>query len=148
MLVNKDLIAKKEINSIEAEWSRAHKDITKVKIAVSDELADALAREQAKNKLLAQCMENGKKFKYFALVASQDNVKIMFAKIKMLGKKDQLSLLRTEIKFEREGFFELPCDFLFRQMISLLTKCLKTSWLYMQWNQPTKISSPLKTSMR
>ena len=49
MLVNKELKAKKEINSIKAEWSRAHKDITKVKIAVSDELADALAREQAKN---------------------------------------------------------------------------------------------------
>ena len=62
MLIINELKAKKEINSIKAEWSRAHKDITRAKIAVSDELADALARKEAKNKLLAQCRENGKKF--------------------------------------------------------------------------------------
>ena len=75
MLANKELKAKKkQLENVEAEWSRAQKDITKAKISLTDELADTLAREQSKNKLLAQCVENGKKFKYNVPVASQVDV--------------------------------------------------------------------------
>ena len=64
MLADKELKAKKkEIEKIEAEWSKAQKDITKAKVSMTDELADTFAREQSKNKLLAQWIENGRKFK-------------------------------------------------------------------------------------
>ena len=117
MLANKELKAKKkQLENVEAEWSRAQKDITKAKISLTDELADTLAREQSKNKLLAQCVENGKKFKYNAPVASQDDVKLMFAKIQKLGEQDKLALMRKEIKFKKMVFSELPSDFaLFKQ---------------------------------
>ena len=49
MLANKELKAKKkQIENVEAEWSRAQKDITKAKISLTNELADTLAREQSK----------------------------------------------------------------------------------------------------
>ena len=101
MLANKELKAKKkEIEKIEAEWSKAQKDITKAKVSTTDELADTLAREQSKNKLLAQCIENGGKFKN-APVTSQDDVKLMFAKIQKLKEEDKLVLMRKEIKFKK-----------------------------------------------
>ena len=62
----------------------AQKDITRAKIAVPDAQADILAREQTKNKLLAQCIENGSKFKYSAPGSSQDDVNQMFGKISKL----------------------------------------------------------------
>ena len=111
MLANKELKAKKkEIEKIEAEWSKAQKDITKAKVSTTDELADTLAREQSKNKLLAQCIENGGKFKN-APVTSQDDVKLMFAKIQKLKEEDKLVLMRKEIKFKKMFFSELPTDF-------------------------------------
>ena len=117
MLANKELKAKKkEIEKIEAEWSKAQKDITKAKVSTTDELADTLAREQSKNKLLAQCIENGRKFKYNAPVTSQDDVKLMFAKIQKLKEEDKLVLMRKEIKFKKMVFSELPTDFvMFKQ---------------------------------
>ena len=116
MLANKELKAKKkEIEKIEAEWSKAQKDITKAKVSTTDELADTLAREQSKNKLLAQCIENGGKFKN-APVTSQDDVKLMFAKIQKLKEEDKLVLMRKEIKFKKMVFSELPTDFvMFKQ---------------------------------
>ena len=64
MLVDKELKKQKQkVDKIEAEWSKAQKDLIKAKVAVSDAEADILAREQSKNKLLAQCVEDGKKFK-------------------------------------------------------------------------------------
>ena len=72
MLKDKELKRKKkEIDQIEAEWSKAQKDIMKAKIAVSDAQADILVREQSKIKQLAQCMENGRKYKYNAPVFSR-----------------------------------------------------------------------------
>ena len=68
-------------------------ELKKTLQSLTDELADTLAREQSKNKLLAQCVENGKKFKYNAPVASQDDVKLMFAKIQKLGEQDKLALM-------------------------------------------------------
>ena len=116
MLADKELKAKKkEIEKIEAEWSKAQKDITKAKVSTTDELADTLAREQSKNKLLAQCIENGGKFKN-APVTSQDDVKLMFAKIQKLKEEDKLVLMRKEIKFKKMFFSELPTDFvMFKQ---------------------------------
>ena len=109
MLANKELKAKKkEIEKIEAEWSKAQKDITKAKVSTTDELADTLAREQSKNKLLAQCIENGRKFKYNAPVTSQDDVKLMFAKIQKLKEEDKLVLMRKKIKFKKMVFFRAP----------------------------------------
>ncbi len=45
----------KQIDKIEAEWSKAQKDIMKARISVTDAEADILAREQSKNKLIALC---------------------------------------------------------------------------------------------
>ena len=64
MLKDKELKSKQqEIAKIEADWSRAQKDIMKSKLLLTDAKADKLAREQSKNKLLAQCIENRKKHK-------------------------------------------------------------------------------------
>ena len=65
MLADKELKKKKkEIDKIEAEWSKAQKDIMKAKVGVSDAQADILASEQSKMKLLSQCVKNGQQFKY------------------------------------------------------------------------------------
>ena len=54
MLKDKELKSKQqEIAKIEANWSRAQKDIMKSKLSLTDAEADKLAREQSKNKLLA-----------------------------------------------------------------------------------------------
>ena len=88
ILADKELKAKKkEIDRIEAEWSKAQKDITRAKIAITDEQADKLAREQAKNKLLSQCIENGTQFNFNASVSSQKDVHPIFQKSKSLVKK-------------------------------------------------------------
>ena len=82
MLVDKELKKQKQqVDKIEAEWSKAQKDLVRAKVAVSNAEAYILAREQSKNKLLAQCVENGRKFKYNAPVSSQDDVNLMFTKI-------------------------------------------------------------------
>ena len=71
MLVDKELKKQKQqVDKIEAEWSKAQKDLVRAKVAVSNAEAYILAREQSKNKLLAQCIENGRKFKYNALLRS------------------------------------------------------------------------------
>ena len=117
MLVDKELKKQKQkVDKIEAEWSKAQKDFIKAKVAISDVEADILAREQSKNKLLAQCVENGKKFKYNAPVSSQDDVNLMFTKIQKLSEQDKLMLMRKEIKFKKLVFSQLPKDFiLFKQ---------------------------------
>ena len=54
MLKDKELkCQKKQVDKIEAEWSKAQKDIMKAKIDVTDSEADILAQEQSKNKLIA-----------------------------------------------------------------------------------------------
>ena len=81
MLADKELKKKKkEIDKIEAEWSKAQKDIMKAKVGVSDAQADILAREQSKMKLLSQCVKNGQQFKYNLPLSSENDVN-MFAKI-------------------------------------------------------------------
>ena len=71
MLNDKELKSKQqEINKIEADWSSAQKEIMKSKLSLSDAETDKLAREQSKNKLLAQCVENGRKHKYIAPLSS------------------------------------------------------------------------------
>ena len=61
MLKDKELKSKQqEITQIEADWSKALKNILKSKLSLTDADADKLAREQSKNKLLALCLENGK----------------------------------------------------------------------------------------
>ena len=107
---------KKEVDEIEALWSKAQKDIVKSKLGLADDQADILAREQSKNKLLSQCVRNGRDFKYNAPLSSEDDVNMMFAKIQKLSEEDQLSLMRKEVKFKKMVFSELPADFvLFKQ---------------------------------
>ena len=107
---------KKQTDKFEAEWSKAQKDIMKARISVTDAEADILAREQSKNKLIAQCAENGRKHNYFGPVTLQDDVKLMFAKIQKFSEQDKLSLMRKEIKVKKLIFSELPNDFvLFKQ---------------------------------
>ena len=117
MLKDKELKKKKkEIEKIEADWSKAQKDIARLNLDFTDSEADKLAREQCKNKLLTQCTENGRKFKYNAPVSSKDDVNKMFNKIQSLGDKDQLSIMRPEVKLKKALFSDLPSDFaLFRQ---------------------------------
>ena len=63
MLRDKELKKKqKEVAQIEAEWSKAQHDVIRAKIAISDSESDILAREQTKNKALALCTENWKRF--------------------------------------------------------------------------------------
>ena len=82
MLKDKELkCQKKQIDKIEAVWSKAQKDIMKARIGVTDAEADILARKQLKNELIAQCAENGRKHNYYGPVTSQDDVNLMFAKI-------------------------------------------------------------------
>ena len=102
MLRDKELKSKRqEIDQIEADWSRAQKDIMKSKLSLTDADADKLAREQSKNKLLALCLENGKKHKYIAPLASQADVKKCYDRIKKLSEQDQQSILRRKVKFKK-----------------------------------------------
>ena len=117
MLKEKELRKKrKEIEQIEALWSRAQHDVIRSKIAISDSEADILAREQTKNKAMSLCTENGKSFKYNAPVSSQESVNKMYNKIQKLSEQDQLSILRREVKFKKLLFSDLPSTFsLFKQ---------------------------------
>ena len=117
MLKDKELkCQKKQIDKIEAVWSKAQKDIMKARISGTDTEADILAREQSKNKLIAQCGENGRKHNYNGPVTSQDDVNLMFAKIQKFSEQDKLSLMRKKIKVKKLIFSELPNDFvLFKQ---------------------------------
>ena len=118
MLKDKELkTKKKEIDQIEADWSKAQKDIMRSKVSFTDSEADILAREQSKNKLLALCLENGKKFKYDSPVSSQDDVHKMYNKIQKLNEQDQLAIMRREVKLKKAIFSDLPSDFvLFKQL--------------------------------
>ena len=50
MLADRELKSKKkEIEKVEGEWSKAQKDITRAKLAITDEQANLLGREQEKN---------------------------------------------------------------------------------------------------
>ena len=69
MLKDKELKSKQqEINKIEADC--AQKEIMNSKLSLSDAVTDKLAREQSKNKLFAQFVENGRKHKYIAPLSS------------------------------------------------------------------------------
>ena len=100
MLKNKELKKKrKEVEKIEAQWSKAQHDVIKSKIAISNSKADILAREQTKNKAMSLCADNGRQFKYKAPISSQEQ-----------------SILRREIKFKKLLFSDLPSNFsLFKQ---------------------------------
>ena len=117
MLKDKELKAKREeLDNIEGEWSRAQKDVIRSKLCLKDAEADILAKEQAKNKLIHQCIEHGKKFKYNSPVSSIDDVNLLFTKIQKLNEKDQLTIMRREVKLKKLMFLELPADFvLFKQ---------------------------------
>ena len=75
-----------------------------------------LTFSQSKNKLIAQCAENGRKHNYHGPVTSQDDINLMFAKIQKFSEQDKLSLMRKEIKVKKLIFSELPNDLvLFKQ---------------------------------
>ena len=58
MLKNKESKKKrKEVEKIEAQWSKAQHDVIKSKKAISNSKADILAREQTKNKAMSLCAE-------------------------------------------------------------------------------------------
>ena len=104
MLKDKELKSKQqEINKIEADWSSAQKEIIKSKLSLSDAETDKLAREQSKNKLLAQCMENGRKHKYIAPLSSQTDVKKCYERIKKLNEQDQLFKFKKALFSESAG---------------------------------------------
>ena len=116
MLADKELKKKKkEIEKIEAEWSKAQKYIMKAKVGVSD----ILAREQSKMKLLSQCVKNGQQFKYNLPLSSENDVNMMFTKIQKLSEEDQLTLMRKEVKFKKMVYSELPADFVFFKLYNI-----------------------------
>lgn len=117
MLKDKELRSKKqEIDKIEAEWSKAQKDVMRCKLASAAPESDILAKEQAKNKVLSLCLENGRRLGFNAPVSSQEDVNMMYSKIQKLNEQDQLSIMRREIKFKKFFFSELPPDYpLFKQ---------------------------------
>ena len=117
MLKDKELKKrKKEIEQLDAQWSKAQKDVARAKIAVSDAEADIFAREQAKNKQISDCKRNGEKFNYEAPMSSQADVNKMFTKIQKLSEQDRLSIMRKEVKLKKMMFSQLPADFvLFKQ---------------------------------
>ena len=99
MLKDKKLKSKQqEINKIEADWSSVQKEIMKSKLSLSDAETDKLAREQSKNKLLAQFVENGRKRKYIAPL-SQTDVKKCYERIKKLNEQDQLFKFKKAFVF-------------------------------------------------
>ena len=86
------------------------------KLAISDSDADKLAREQTKNKLLNQCIENRSKFNYQAPITSVNKVNKLYNKIQGLNEHDQLAVMRTEIKLKKIVYSDLPNDcILFKQ---------------------------------
>ena len=138
MLKDKELKSKQqEIAKIEANWSRAQKDIMKSKLLLTDAEADKLAREQSKNKLLAQCIENGKKHKYTAPLSSQADVRKCFDRIKKLSEKDQLSVLRLEVKFKKVMFSEMPSDFVYFKQFNISAKQMYKNLLALHAVDPT-----------
>ena len=116
-LKDKELKSKKtEVDTVEADWSKAQKDVMRAKLSLTESETEKLAKEQSKNKLLSQCLENGKRFKYDSPVSSQNDVNKLFTRIQKLNEQDQLSIMRREIKFKKLIFSELPSDFvLFKQ---------------------------------
>ena len=67
--------------------------------------------DASKNKVLSLCLENGRCLGYNAPVSLQDDVYMMFNKIKKLNEQDQLSIMQREVKFKKLLFFELPSDY-------------------------------------
>ena len=94
----------------------------KSKLSLTDADADKLAREQSKNKLLALCLENGKKHKYIAPLASQADVKKCYDRIKKLSEQDQQSILRREVKFKKVMFSEMLSDFVYFKQYNITAK--------------------------
>ena len=62
--------------------------------------------DASKNKVLSLYLENGRRPVYL-----QDDVYMMFNKIKKLNEQDQLSIMQREVKFKKLLFFELPSDY-------------------------------------
>ena len=132
MLKDKKLKSKQqEINKIEADWSSAQKEIMKSKLSLSDAETDKLAREQSKNKLLAQCMENGRKHKYIAPLSSQTDVKKCYERIKKLNEQDQL------FKFKKALFSEMPCDFVYFKQYHISAKLMYDNLLALNTVDPS-----------
>ena len=92
------------------------------KLALNNSEADKLAKEQSKNKLLSLCLEDRCKFKYDALVSSQDNVNKLYAQIHKLSEQAQLSVIWREIKFKKVVFSELPNEFILFKQFNISAK--------------------------
>ena len=142
MLKDKELKSKQqEITQIEADWSKALKDILKSKLSLTDADADKLAREQSKNKLLALCLENGKKHKYIAPLAFQADVRKCYNRIKKLNEQDQLSILHRNVKFKKVMFSEMPSDFIYFKQYNIIAKQMHENLLGLhQSTHPTRKS--------
>ena len=138
MLKDKKLKSKQqEINKIEADWSSAQKEIMKSKLSLSDAETDKLAREQSKNKLLAECAENGRNHKYIALFSSQTDAKKCYKRIKKLNEQDQLSILEKEVEFKKALFSEMPCDFVYFKQYHISAKLMYENLLALNTVDPS-----------
>ena len=109
----------------------------KSKLSLTDADADKLAREQSKNKLLALCLENGKKHKYIAPLASQADVKKCYDRIKKLSEQDQQSILRREVKFKKVMFSEMPSDFVYFKQYNITAKQMYENLLALHTVDPS-----------
>ena len=73
-------------------------EITRTIIAATNEQADILAKEQAKNKLLSQWIENGKKFNFNVSRSSQRDVYLSIWKNQLLCESNKFTIMRREYK--------------------------------------------------
>ena len=96
-----------------------------------------MAREQSKNKLLAESAENGRNHKYIARFSSQTDVKKCYKRIKELNEQDQLSILEKEVEFKKALFSEMPCDFVYFKQYHISAKLMYDNLLALSTVDPS-----------
>ena len=91
--------------------------------------------DASKNKVLSLCLENGRRPVYL-----QDDVYMMFNKIKKLSEQDQLSIMQREVKFKKLLFSELPSDYPLLKQYNVNFKVMFTNLLVVEENNQVTVS--------
>ena len=78
-----------------------------------------------------------KKNKYTAPLSSEADVRKCFNRIKKLSEKDQLSVLRVEVKFKKVMFSEMPSDFVYFKQFNISAKQMYENLLALHAVDPT-----------
>ena len=78
-----------------------------------------------------------KKHKYMAPLSFQADMRKGFDRIKKLSEKDQLSVLRVEVKFKKVMFSEMPSDFVYFKQFNISAKQMYENLLALHAVDPT-----------